>query len=54
MHRFAQMLENQYGKLKIQIPDELLPFRIEAVADILKSIGTPKNVVYTGKPIEIS
>jgi len=40
LHRFAQMIENQYGKqVNIQLPDELLPFRSEAVQDILTGLG---------------
>ena len=54
LHRFAQMIENQYGKLKIQIPDDLLPFKSEAVVDILNNLGALKTTAYTGKPIEMS
>ena len=40
LHRFALMIENQYGKqAKIQIADELLPFHSEAVTDILVGLG---------------
>ena len=40
LHRFAQMIEDQYGKqVTIQLPDELLPFRSEAVQDILSGLG---------------
>ena len=40
LHRFATMIENQYGKeVNIQLPDELLPFRSEAVQDILTGLG---------------
>lgn len=40
LHRFAQMIEDQYGKqVTIQLPDELLPFRSEAVQDILTGLG---------------
>jgi len=40
LHRFATMIENQYGKqVTIQLPDELLPFRSVAVQDILTGLG---------------
>ena len=40
LHRFALMIENQYGRqAKIQIADELLPFHSEAVTDILVGLG---------------
>ena len=40
LHRFAQMIENQYGKqITIQLPDELPPFHSEAVQDILSGLG---------------
>jgi hypothetical protein len=40
LHRFATMIENQYGKqVTIQLPDELPPFRSEAVQDILSGLG---------------
>ena len=42
LHRFVQMIENQYGKLKIQIPDELFPFHSEAVTDILCGLDIAK------------
>jgi len=44
LHRFAQMIEHQYGKpVTIQLPDELLPFRSEAVQDILTGLGIAKT-----------
>ena len=40
LHWFAQMIENQYGKpVTIRLSDELLPFRSEAVQDILTGLG---------------
>ena len=40
LHRFARMIENQYGKqAQIQISEELLPFHNEAVTDILVGLG---------------
>ena len=43
LHRFAAMIENQYGKqVTIQLPDELLPLRSEAVQDILTGLGVIK------------
>ena len=40
LHRFAQMIEGQYGKqVTIQLSDELLPFRSEVVQDILSGLG---------------
>ena len=40
LHRFVQMIENQYGKqAKIQITDELIPFHNEAVTDMLVGLG---------------
>ena len=51
LHRFAQMIENQYGKqVNIQLPDQLLPFRSEAVQDILSGLG----IVQTEKSPVIS
>ena len=44
LHRFAKMIENQYGKqVNIQLPDELLPFRGEAVKDILSGLGVTET-----------
>jgi len=40
LHRFAKMIENQYGgQVNVQLSDELLPFRSEAVQDILTGLG---------------
>ena len=44
LHRFAKMIEDQYGKqVTIQLPDELLLFRSEAVQDILSGLGIAKT-----------
>ena len=44
LHRFAQMIESQYGEqVNIQLPDDLLPFRGEAVRDILAGLGVTEE-----------
>ncbi len=44
LHRFAKMIENQYGKqVNIQLSGELLPFRSEAVKDILTGLGVTET-----------
>jgi hypothetical protein len=44
LHRFVQMIEQQYGKqVEIQLADELLPFHSEAVADLLHSLGITES-----------
>ena len=40
LHRFVQMIEQQYGKqAEIRLADELLPFHSEAITDVLHSLG---------------
>ena len=40
LHRFVRMIEQQYGKqVEIRLADELLPFRNEAITDMLHSLG---------------
>ena len=40
LHRFAQMIESQYGKQpNIQIADELFPFHTKAVTEVLDGLG---------------
>jgi len=40
LHRFANMIENQYGKKpELKIAGDLIPVRNPAVSDILSSIG---------------
>ena len=44
LHRFAKMIETQYhSEVAIQLPDDLLPFRSEAVKDILAGLGVAKE-----------
>lgn len=44
LHRFAQMIEDQYGKqVIIQLLDEVPPFHSEAVQDILSGLGITKK-----------
>ena len=40
LHRFARMIERQYGaEVELQIVDEFLPVKNQAVVDILATIG---------------
>ena len=42
-HRFAQMIENQFGKLvELHIADDLFPMKNRMVADILSGVGVHK------------
>ena len=44
LHRFVKMIEQQYGKqVEIRLADELLPFRNEAVTDVLRSLGITES-----------
>jgi hypothetical protein len=44
LHRFVQMIEQQYGKqVEIQLADELLPFHNEAITDMLHSLGITES-----------
>lgn len=44
LHRFAKMIEHQYAtEVNIQLPDDLLPFRSEAVKDILAGLGVSEE-----------
>jgi hypothetical protein len=39
LHRFVQMIEQQYGKqVEIRLADELLPFHSEEITDLLRSL----------------
>ena len=43
LHRFANMIENQYGKKPVlKIADNLIPVHNPAVKDILSSIGNSR------------
>ena len=44
LHRFVQMIEQQYGKqAEIRLADELLPFHNEAITDMLRSLGIAES-----------
>lgn len=46
LHRFAKMIETEYGKrVKFHIGDELLPMKSRLVADIFTGIGVPQTAV---------
>jgi len=43
LHRFVQMISDQYGKqVELRIANDLFPVRNKAVEDILKSIIEPE------------
>ena len=46
LHRFAKMIETEYGKsIKFHIADDLLPMKSRLVADIFTGIGVPQTAV---------
>ena len=46
LHRFARMIEAEYGKsIKFHIDDDLLPMKSRLVADIFTGIGVPQTAV---------
>jgi hypothetical protein len=46
LHRFVQMISDQYGKqLELRIANDLFPKPNKAVEDILKSIMKPEPVI---------
>ena len=45
LHRFVQMISDQYGKqVELRIANDLFPVKNRAVEDILNSIGKPEPV----------
>ena len=46
LHRFARMIETEYGRnIKFHIDGDLLPMKSRLVADILTGIGVPQTAV---------
>ena len=46
LHRFVTMIEGQYGKpIELRVDTDLIPFRNEAVEDILRSITVNELVL---------